>query len=107
MSDGYHLDILSLFLEQNNLLHKMKLIDFELKSMPKIPKNIEEWTNKLPDFTLESTKRFKVKDLNKLYALNKEYNKLKEEDNIIKSKIKLYCLDETLKIINITKAKIE
>lgn len=96
MTDGYSSTIIDLILEQTRIIQRMAAIDREVENLPQLPPDMGSWIESIPDITNPSNERFKVSDLKKLTKLNKEYNKLKERDEEMRAKIKLYMIDSVL-----------
>lgn len=100
-NDGYLAevknDVISLIVERTKIAQRLSDIDNEIDSLPPRPKDIESWIDSIPD--IGSKRKFTFLDYRKLSKLQKEYTKLKEREEEIITKLRLYLIEDSIKLI--------
>lgn len=96
--DGYDIikkviDMETLFNTQIKINEEISVITEEISNLPEIPVSIDKWIDSLSNI---DEFNFKLEDFNKLFFINKKYNKLIEQRESNSLKIKILVIDNLL-----------
>lgn len=86
-------EIEALYNHQLRLNDEISNITNELNTLPEIPYDLDKWIDSIPE---ADKKTFKLVDFKRLFAINKQYEKLIEERDRNASKMKSMVVDNLL-----------
>lgn len=87
-----YLQMQDLFDSQVRLNKELVEVSEELKSIPEMPQNLDEWIDSIPN----EKSKFKLADYDKLFKVSRKYTKITEKREENAQKIKVLVIDNLL-----------